>query len=41
MKQTINFSQFVDAFNKMGRGEQFSYEGLKRIFEWIEENGLS
>ena len=38
MKQTINFSQFVDAFNKMGRGEQFSYEGLKRIYEWIEEN---
>ena len=38
MKQTINLDQFRQAFRNMGRGEQFSYEGLERIYEWIEEN---
>ena len=36
MKQTINKSQFIDAFHNMGRGEQFSYEALCAIFEYIE-----
>lgn len=37
MIQTINESQFMDAFEKMGRGDQFSYEGLKLIYEYFEE----
>lgn len=37
MKQTINFHDFVDAFNRMGRGEQFSYSGLKALFEYLED----
>jgi len=28
MKQSINEHKFRDAFHKMGRGEQFSYDGL-------------
>ena len=39
MKQTINFSQFVDAFNGMGRGKQFSYDGLKALFDYLEQYG--
>jgi hypothetical protein len=37
MKQTINFSQFCDAFHNMGRGDQFSYEGKKALFEYLEQ----
>lgn len=37
MKQTINFNKFLDAFYSMGRGEQFSYDALKAIFEYIED----
>jgi hypothetical protein len=37
MKQTINFNQFVDAFNNAGRQGQFSYEALQAIFEHIED----
>jgi hypothetical protein len=37
MIQTINESQFIDAFEKMGREDQFSYEGLKLIYEYFEE----
>jgi hypothetical protein len=33
MIQTINEYQFSDAFHKMGRGEQFSYEGLKALYD--------
>jgi len=36
MIQTINQSAFIDAFRNMGRGEQFSYEALCAIFEYIE-----
>jgi hypothetical protein len=36
MKQTINLSQFRDAFHSMDRGNQFSYEGLEILFDWIE-----
>ena len=35
MKQTINFSQFVDGFQC--RKENFSYAGLKALFEHLEE----
>lgn len=37
MKQTVNFSMFCDAFNNMGRGDNFSYEGLKALFNYLEE----
>jgi hypothetical protein len=37
MKQTINFSQFHDAFWDHNRLDNFSYEGLKALFEWLEE----
>jgi hypothetical protein len=37
MKQTINFSQFCDAFHNMGREDQFSYEGKKALFEYLEQ----
>jgi hypothetical protein len=40
MKQTINFSQFTDAFNGpegSDRSNQFSYEGKKALFDYLEE----
>jgi hypothetical protein len=37
MIQTINLYDFRDAFKRCGRGEQFSYEGLELIFDYIEE----
>ncbi len=33
MKITINFDGFERAFQRYGRGEQFSYEGLQALFE--------
>jgi hypothetical protein len=37
MIQTISIYDFRDAFKRYGRGEQFSYEGLELIFDYIEE----
>jgi len=37
MKKSINFSEFVDAFEKMGRRDQFSYEGKKALFDYLEQ----
>lgn len=37
MKQTINLSQFRDAFNRMDRGSQFSYDALELIYNYLEE----
>jgi hypothetical protein len=37
MKQTINFYQFADAFTNMNRQNQFSYKGLKALFDYLEE----
>jgi|TARA_R110001592_G_scaffold116368_2_gene317737 hypothetical protein len=36
MKITLNFDGFERAFQRYGRGEQFSYEGLEALFEHIE-----
>ncbi len=36
MKTTVSFSDFVDGFQKMGRGNQFSCDGLKLIFDYLE-----
>ena len=37
MKQTINQYDFERAFVKMGRENQFSHEGRKALFEYLEE----
>jgi hypothetical protein len=37
MKQTINFSDFVDAFMAYDRYDQFGYQALMVIFEYLEE----
>tara|TARA_R100000234_G_C4856630_1_gene117425 strand:- start:7 stop:309 length:303 start_codon:yes stop_codon:yes gene_type:complete len=37
MKQSINEYQFRDAFHKMGRGKQFSYNGLKALYDYLEQ----
>jgi hypothetical protein len=37
MIQTINVSQFRDAFRSMGRQDQFSYEGLGALFDYLED----
>lgn len=36
MKITINFDGFERAFQRCGRGEQFSYEGLQALFDYLE-----
>ena len=37
MKQTISVYGFRDAFHHAGRGDQFSYEGLGVLFDFIED----
>lgn len=37
MKQTINESQFHDAFIRMNRERNFSYEGRSALFEYLEQ----
>ena len=37
MIQTINVSDFRAAFHSMGRQEQFSYEGLGALFDYLED----
>ncbi len=37
MIQTVNVSDFRDAFRACGRADQFSYEGLGALFEYLEE----
>ena len=37
MIQTINVSAFRDAFRACDRYNQFSYEGLGALFEYLEE----
>jgi len=37
MKKTINFYDFRDAFHKAGRENQFTYEGKKALFDYLEE----
>lgn len=37
MKQTVNLQDFRDAFYKMDRKDEFSYEGLGILFNYIEE----
>ena len=37
MKQTINFYDFSDAFRKAGRANQFTYEGQRALFDYLEQ----
>lgn len=37
MKQTINFSGFCDAFVHMNRDNNFSYNGKRALFDYLEE----
>ena len=37
MKQTVYLSDFRDAFQRADRGDQFSYEALELIFDYIKE----
>ena len=37
MKQTINLSDFRDAFRDYDRKENFSYEGLELLYDMFEE----
>lgn len=37
MKQTIDKGAFRDAFHRMGRGDQFSYEALGMIYDYLTE----
>ena len=37
MKQTINFNQFHDAFRDHGRLDNFSYDGLRLLYDWFTE----
>lgn len=38
MKQTINFSQFCDEFQSI-RPDNFSYDGLRALFDYLEAYG--
>lgn len=37
MKQTVNFSAFVDAFHAYKRYDQFGYTALQILFDYLEE----
>ena len=37
MKQSINFSQFCDAFKNYERENNFSYEGKRALFDYLED----
>lgn len=37
MYQTINKSQFRDAFKAMGRADQFSYDALGMLFDYFDD----
>lgn len=37
MKQSIGQSQFNDAFINMNRKENFTYEGRKALFDYLEQ----
>lgn len=36
MKQTINFTAFDSTFERMGRITNFSYEGRRALFDYLE-----
>ena len=38
MKTTINKSQFIDAFRKADRFDQFGYDALSLLFDYLDES---
>lgn len=36
MKTSVSFSQFCDAFRNMDRNENFSYEGKRALFDYLD-----
>lgn len=39
MKQNVTFEGFVDAFRDMGRNTNFSYNGLRALYDYLEQLG--
>lgn len=37
MKQSVNFSDFIDAFKRFDRYDGYGYEALKIIYNYLEE----
>ncbi len=37
MKRNVTEYGFTEAFRDMGRQDDYSYEGLKALYEWFEE----
>ena len=37
MKITVNIHTFREEFNRMGRGNQFTYEGLEMLFDYLTD----
>ena len=37
MKQSVSFSDFVDAFHAFDRYDSFGYHGLRVIFDYLEQ----
>lgn len=37
MKTTVTLHDFREAFRTMGRNDNFSYEGLELLFEYLEQ----
>ncbi len=37
MKQTINFSQFCDAFKDMNGDNNLTYDGKRALYDYLEE----
>jgi len=37
MYQSVNFYDFEQAFRRADRAENFSYKGLRALFEWFED----
>lgn len=35
IKIDVTFQMFCETFHKMGRGEQFTYYGLKALFDYL------
>lgn len=37
MIKTITFSTFIDSFKNCGRGNSFTYQGFKALFNYLEQ----
>ena len=37
MKQSVNFNDFIDAFKRFARYDNFGYSALRVIFDYLEE----